>query len=334
MKKIVYIGNNLTSGNPTTLVTLSEILIESDFKVKIYSSKKNKLFRLLDMITGVFKNLNAHYVLIDTYSTFNFYYALIISQLCRVFKIKYIPILHGGSLPKRLKNNPYLCNLLFNNSYKNVSPSSYLREVFEDNNYKTVFIPNVLNTNLFNFKQRKNFQANLLWVRAFDKIYNPEMAIHVVNKLKKKGVNTNLCMVGPDKDGSLVKVKELTKKIGLQDFVEFTGYMSKEDWIQKSTEFDIFINTTTIDNIPVSVLEAMALGLPVVSTNVGGIPYLINHNTNGLLVEIDNAEGMSKAIVDLIDKPDVALRIAKRARLTAENFDVDKLKNKWVEILN
>ena len=82
--------------------------------VKIASKKSNKVLRLIDMVWSVLKhNRSTDYVLIDTYSTSNFYYALVVSQFCRLLRLKYIPILHGGNLEKRLIHNSRLSKLLF-----------------------------------------------------------------------------------------------------------------------------------------------------------------------------------------------------------------------------
>ena len=333
MKKIVYIGNNLPSSNPTTLGLLSTLLTEGGFEVVIYSAKKNKLLRLLAMCFGILKHRNADYLLIDTYSTINFYYALIISQLARLLSIPYIPILHGGNLPARLKQYPRFSKFIFKNAYLNVAPSNYLLKEFQQEGFKTVFLPNAIAIENYAFKERTKLEPTVLWVRAFDKIYNPVMAIKVLYELKKTHSNAVLCMIGPDKDGSLNKVKAMAKQYGLLDSVEFTGMLSKEIWIEKSKEFDIFMNTTTIDNTPISVIEAMALGLPVVSTNVGGIPYLIQHGENGILVENNHALQMAEAIEELLSNAKKVNEITTKARILVEEFDVAIVKQQWVNLL-
>ena len=109
-----------------------QLLEKEDYSVFYASVRSNKILRLLDMVFTFFKYYRkVEYVIIDTYSTQNFYYALIISQLCRLFNIKYIPSLNGGNLPARLKRNPYLCRLIFNNAYINVTPSLFLKDAFE-----------------------------------------------------------------------------------------------------------------------------------------------------------------------------------------------------------
>ncbi|MFA5298161.1 MAG: glycosyltransferase family 4 protein [Lutibacter sp.] len=334
MKKILYIGNNLTNINPTPLLQLTKLFKDFGFEVFVYSNKKNRFLRLLEMCFGIFKHRNANYIIIDTYSTTNFYFAFVTSQLARLYSIKYIPVLHGGNLPKRIHKNPWLSKLIFKNAEINVSPSLYLQKEFEDKQFKTIFIPNAIDSKNYTFKKRNVFEPNLLWVRAFDKIYNPLMAVEVLFLLKKKYPSAGLCMIGADKDGSLQEVKKLAKQRGVFDSVEFTGLLSKLEWIRKSEAYDILINTTTIDNMPVSVIEAMALGLPVVSTNVGGLPYLINDKKDGFLTEENNATKMAEVIIGLIENPEETTQITLNARAKVMNFELELVKMKWIKILN
>ena len=110
------------------------------------------------------------------------------------------------------------------------------------------------------------------------------MAIHVLKKVLEKYENAYLCMVGPKKDETMNDCKELVNELGITDKVNFTGKLEKNQWVELSKKFNIFINTTNYDNLPVSVLEVMALGIPIVSTNAGGLKYLLNHNSDSLLV--------------------------------------------------
>jgi glycosyltransferase involved in cell wall biosynthesis len=333
LKKIIYIGNHLKGSNPTTLNLLTASLVAEGFTIAIYSNKKNKFLRLLHMCWGVIWNRKADFVLIDTYSTSNFYYALVVSQLARCFSIPYIPILHGGNLPKRIQNNPKLSNLIFKNAFINIAPSNYLFSAFQKNSYQVKFIPNAIELKHYTFKERTSIQPKLLWVRAFQNIYNPQMAVEVLSLLKKYYPTAKLCMVGPDKDRSFAKVKKLAQEKGLLNAIEFTGLLTKEAWIAKSKELDIFINTTTIDNTPVSVVEAMALGLPVVSTNVGGLPYLIEDQINGLLVENGAAKEMAHAIIELIENPAKAQQIINNARSLVEKFELEVVIAQWKKLL-
>jgi len=174
----------------------------------------------------------------------------------------------------------------------------------------------------------------LLWVRAFDATYNPQMAIHVLHLLSDKYPQAALCMVGPDKDGSMNSCRQLAQELGIADRVQFTGRLTKREWIGLSSDYDLFINTTNFDNTPVSVIEAMALGLPVVSTNVGGVPYLIANNVDGVLVESGDVEKMIEKILFLIENSNQAMLIASKARQKAEQFDWNHVKSEWFELLD
>jgi len=312
--------------------TLGPLLEREGFTVTYASSQKNQQLRILDMLWRVCRNRQTDYVIIDTYSTASFWYAFATSQLCRLLHIKYIPFLHGGNLPKRLQKNPVICKMIFKPAYSNVTPSSYLLEAFQKQGYTNVtYIPNAIEINRYPFKERTKGEPKLLWVRSFAEIYNPTMAIEVLDALKKRHPEATLCMVGPDKDGSLSKTKKLAEDLGLP--VLFPGKLTKEEWTALSWDYTIFINTTHFDNMPVSVVEAMALGLAVVSTNVGGIPFLLEHNKEALLVEDNAVEEMVSGIQKLIEKPDLFQELATQARRKAAAFDWEIVKQRWFNIL-
>jgi len=271
-------------------------------------------------------------VLIDTYSTQNFYYAVMVSQLCRLLQLPYIPILHGGNLPHRLKNSPKLSHLLFENAYVNVSPSLYLKAHFNRYGFQSVVhIPNTIALANYPYHKKIFDAPRLLWVRSFSEIYNPELAIEVLNELKNRGLHATLCMVGPDTDGSLAKVQKLADSLNVE--VTFTGKLLKSDWISISKDYNVFINTTNYDNTPVSVIEAMALGLPVVSTNVGGMPYLIKDGFDGLLVAPNDKTAMANAICAVLDAPSLTSTMTISARHKVEQFDWEKVSGLWEEVL-
>ena len=273
------------------------------------------------------------YVLIDTYSTKNFYYAYVVSRLCFLLNLKYVPILRGGNLSYRLDNSPKMAKAIFSNSYKNVSPSNYLKSEFDKRGFSATYIPNVIEIKNYKFLERGISTPRLLYVRAFAGIYNPEMAIKVLNELSKTYTDASLCMIGPVKDESFERCKALVKRLNLEDKVEFTGKLSKSAWHKKAEEFNIFVNTTDIDNTPVSVMEAKALGLPVVSTNVGGVPYLINNNETGLLVDKGNVEQMVSAINKLIADNGLKSHLVKNARNQVEEFDWEVVRYQWKKLL-
>ncbi|WP_255572977.1 glycosyltransferase family 4 protein [Hanstruepera marina] len=335
MKNLLYIGNNLNNkrSNVSSIVVLGPMLEAEGFNVRYASSYSNKVWRFMDMLKSCIKYRNwADAVIIDTYSTQNFYYALAVSQLCRLLNITYIPSLNGGNLPVRLEKNPGLCRLIFRTAYKLVSPSVYLQEAFKYHGYTNVtYIPNSLELDAYKYVVKAFNHPKLLWVRSFSKIYNPTLAVKVLKVLQEDGIQAELCMVGPDSDGSLTTVQDLAKAYNVS--VNFTGKLPKTDWVALAADYNIFINTTNFDNMPVSVIEAMALGLPIVSTEVGGIPFLIDHETDGLLVPANDALAMANAIKRIINSPVASQAMAFNARKKVELFAWKVVKHQWFEVL-
>jgi glycosyltransferase involved in cell wall biosynthesis len=334
---ILYIGNKLSAHGytPTTVETLGLQLSES-FEITTISDKKNKILRILDVVFTIMRNRKKiSNAIIDTYSTSNFYLAFVATGLCRVSDIPYIPILHGGSLPQRLDKSKRLSDFIFNHSFINVAPSGYLKYEFNRRGFQNVvLIPNNIDIANYTFKIRKTISPRLLWVRSFGSLYNPTMALRVLAELKKTHPEAELCMVGQDKDGSMLECQQLADQLGITQSVTFTGKLTKQAWLKLSEQYDIFINTTDVDNTPVSVIEAMALGLPVVSTNVGGIPYLIDNKIDGLLCEKGNFQDMYEKIKELLSNVDFAIEMASNARKKAESFDWVVIKENWCKILN
>lgn len=331
-KNILYIGNKLSKKGNTvsTIERLAGKLQEEGFVVKTASAVQSKPLRMVDMLYCVYKNRKwTDLVLIDTYSTLNFQYAVQTASLCRFFNIPYIPILHGGNLPSRIQKSKKQSKKLFGKAQVNVAPSHYLLETFKKEGYgNLVYIPNTIEIADYPFLLRKKIKPKLLWVRSFSEIYNPMLAIHVLENLIHTGYKeAELCMIGPEKDGSLDRCKKYVDQKKLP--VSFTGSLSKTEWIQHSQGYDIFINTTNIDNTPVSVIEAMALGLPVISTNVGGMPFLIEDKKDGLLTPTNEVEAFSNKIKSMLTNSFNVEAITLNARKKVEQYDWKKVKKLW-----
>ena len=123
--------------------------------------------------------------------------------------------------------------------------------------------------------------------------------------------------------------------LNLKSSVSFTGHLPKEQWIELSCNYDIFINTTNYDNTPVTIIEAMALGLPIVSTNVGGMPKLIKHDYNGKLVNANDTLGMIECIRQYVEDEKQLLYICNNARMDVDNnYSKINVVPKWFRLIN
>lgn len=335
-KSILYIGNKLSNSNanPTSHNALIKGLEFEGFKIYSASAQRNKILRLADMIFTFLKNSNKiNIVLIDVYSTQNFWYAVIIAKLSRLFNKKYVPILHGGDLMNRFENSPYFTKKLLKSAFHIVSPSLYYKKELTKLGYtKVTFIPNPFFIKNYTFRQRNQFKPNLLWVRAFDEIYNPIMAIKALELILSKYPSAKLVMVGPEKDGSLKTCKKYAESNKLP--VSFTGKLNKKEWLSLASNFDIFLNTSNIDNSPLSVIEAMALGLPVITTNVGGMPFLIDHSKDGIILKQQTPEEISFWVDWMLQNPLETIKISHNAHAKVQDFDWDKIKENWKKLLS
>lgn len=157
------------------------------------------------------------------------------------------------------------------------------------------------------------------------------MALEVLKLVQEKYPSATLTMVGPPKDVSVEQVQTWARELQVE--VTVTGQLSKQQWIELSESHDVFINTTDVDNTPVSVMEAMALGLPVVSTQVGGIPYLIEHQQEGLLVPPKDPKAMAEALFQLLEDATLVESLTRNARAKVATFDWELVKKQWIKLL-
>ena len=332
LPRILYIGNKLAAfgRTPTSIDTLGPLLESEGYKVYYAGNRLNQISRLLHMLISIWKHRkNVDVVLIDTYSTSAFNYAWLCGRLSKLLGIKYVPILHGGNLPDRLERSANKCRQLFGNSFMNVAVSAYMYEHMKTRGYKCTIIENSIALENYHYTLRDKAEARLLWVRAFHEIYNPQMAIALVAQLQKKYPDIRLTMVGPDIDGSMDKCMALAAQKELTKSIKFTGKLSKQEWISLSADYDIFINTSNFDNQPVSLVEAMALGMPVVSTNVGGIPYLAEDGKTAVLVNAYDIAAMAHAVDKLINNNAMSQSLSSNGRKKSEQFDWQQVKHKW-----
>jgi len=334
MIRILYIGNKLEKWGrtPTAVDTIPDLLKNEGLEIISISTFQNKFLRLLEMcLYCLFGNYQK--VLIDTYSTQNFIYSKLCGSITRFRGKDYYFILHGGNLSNRLRSSGNYVTTLFQNATRLLAPSEYLYQQFKQLGYENlVCIPNTIAIQEYTFRNRFETNPKLLWIRSFQQLYNPKLAIQVLENLSVIYPESELCMLGPDKDGSLEELKDYVKENDLK--VSFPGKLSKPDLISLSEDYCIFLNTSNVDNTPVSVMEAMALGLPVVSTNVGGMPYLIQNEQTGLLVTPDDARAMTDACVKLISEPEFSAQLAKNAIIEVEKFDWERVKHQWLDLLS
>jgi len=331
--QLLFIGNYFS--NTAISYEILNYLRHKGWVVKYTSTKKNRVLRLIDMLfTIVIENKNFQVAHVDVFSGFAFFWALCCVYLLKLFSKAIILTLHGGNLPEFSRKYPFLIRVLFKNANVITVPSRYLLFSMKEYYPDLFLIPNPINIKKFEFLQRRRIEPNLIWLRAFHEIYNPTLAPKLVAILKKRYPDIKLLMIGADKaDGSLQNTKKLSEDLSLTKHIDFIGMISREDvpnWLNKG---DILINTTNIDNTPISILEAMAVGLCIISTNVGGIPHLLENEKDALLVPPDNPEDMANAIHRVLSDSELAKNLSINARKKVEKFDWEEIYPLWEKLL-
>jgi glycosyltransferase involved in cell wall biosynthesis len=335
--KIIYIGNQMhkQSRTPTTIDTLSKQFEEEGIEVVKASPYANKILRLLHMTWIIIKNAkSSQLVLIDTYSSSAFVFCVNAVFWSKCFGIPYCPILHGGNLKSRLSHSPKLSKFVFGGASVNIGVSGFFEEVFKANNFPFTIIPNNIDINVYEYRQRSKMKPTILWVRSFARFYQPNLALDILKLLLIDYPGAQLTMIGPDKDGSMQEFNEYAKELNLDQHVHVLGLKTKHEWREISKSHDIFLSTTTIDNTPVSVIEAMALGLPVVSTRVGGVPFIIQDEKDGLMYESGNAQDAVNKIKKCLNDADFTANLSQTARMKAENWGWPQVKIQWKELFD
>ncbi len=332
-KRVLMIGNYLISPrhNRNVWQALAERLPSVGWEVRVTSTKESQILRLLDMLTTiVIKRKQYDLAQIDVFSGKAFIFAECCAKVLRLIKKPIVLTLHGGGLPSFASQHPERVTKLLSLASKVVTPSPFLQQSLSKYQNEIMVIPNGIDIAAIAYKLRNSFSSDLIWVRAFHQTYNPELAVKVLSSLVKEYPKAKLTMVGPDKgDGSLQAVNTIAKNLGVEDHLTILPAVPYEEVPSLLDQADIFINTTNYDTAPRSLLEAMANGVCVVSTDVGGIPWMITNCEDGLLVPPEDELAMVNAIKFLLEDPEFASRTSQNARRTAERHDWSKVIPEW-----
>ena len=158
--------------------------------------------------------------------------------------------------------------------------------------------------------------------------------MRVLAALAAEFPGARLTLIGGDSgDGAPALVNEAVRALGLTDRIEMAGGVPKYEVPMRLQGGDVFLNTTNVDNTPVSVIEAQACGLCVVSTNVGGVPYLVEHGRTGLLVPPRDEVAMLAAVRSVLRMPVLASSLSLNGRHAAEALGWSTILPSWEALL-
>lgn len=320
---------------PTTGLTLSQLFAREGYPVHAVSASQQRLGRLVDTVVTLARRRRVtDLVVLDVYGGLSFVVEDIVSRLCTRFRLPLVMVLHGGGFPAFIRAHPHWYRRGLQRASQLVAPSPFLAQTMADAfRFDVQVIPNVIDLKHYPYRRRRQVGPNLFWMRSFHDLYHPELAIDVLAQLRRIYPQARLVMGGKDK-GLLAPVAQLAQTYGVADAVEFVGFLDMAGKQLQMGRCDIYLNTNRVDNMPVTVLEAGAFGLPIVATDVGGIPYLLTHDETALLVPNEDPEAMTQAIVRLIETPGLADQLSEQGRALAERSSWEVVRPQWEALLD
>jgi glycosyltransferase involved in cell wall biosynthesis len=208
-------------------------------------------------------------------------------------------------------------------------PSDYLVRVFARFGVHARPIFNIIETETFRFRQRRPLRPLFLSNRNLEAHYGVDRVLRAFAIIQQRFPEARLIVAG---DGSQRRsLQKLAPELNLQN-IEFTGQVDHKKVFELYDAADIYLNGSEIDNQPLSLLEAFACGLPVVTTDAGGIPDIVTHERTGLLVQRGDYEGMAREAVRLLQDVNLAERIVNQAREECQRYSWEAVRSKWLSL--
>ncbi len=313
------------------LISLMKVFQEHGIESIKITQFQNKILKFLDILFFLPLNRKKYDVIhIQAHSRFNIISVMIALFWSKILRKKIVMMYYGGAAKEFFSISPIFFKTLFNQIDQIVVAGRYIQSVFDDLGMQTKIIPHILDIEKWPFRQRESSKFRLVWVRHLWKEYNPIMLLQVFQILKARYPKLELKIIGGGylKDDMMNYIsKNSLESVELMGRVSDATLKSTLDWA------DVFLNTTNVDNQPVSVLEAMTCGCPIVSTNPGGIPDIITHRDNGLLSDPNDVDAMVKNIELLFEDRQIYSFLSERGREYVVNkFGKQKIFEQWVEI--
>lgn len=238
----------------------------------------------------------------------------------------------GGEAGEFLARSAGLVRLSMRRAARLVVPSGFLEAVFRGHAMASEVVPNIIDTQRFRpaAADEPRPAQQLLVARNLESIYGNDVALRAFALVRHRHPRARLVIAGSGPlQGSL---QALAAELGVADGVQFTGRLERDPMAALLRASTVSINPTRVDNMPNSVLEAMASGVPVVSTAVGGVPYIVRDGETALLVAADDPQAMADAACRLLDDPQWAHSLAERARADVQRYTWAHVAPRWAAV--
>ena len=251
-----------------------------------------------------------------------------------IAKVRHVPVIvnyRGGKAEKFLRKSLVTVKPTLNASAKIIVPSKFLNSVFSQFKIETSIIANIID--ISRFKKNPDDQHNLaqphiLVARNLEKIYDNRMAVQAFKEILKRYPDAMLTIAGtgPEKDD----LTSLVAELGISNKVTFTGRIDRKDMPDLYRSADVMLNPSQVDNMPNSILEALASCVPVVSTNVGGIPYMVEHDKHVLLVDSKDYQAMAEEVCRVLADDTLRDRLTSAGLQLVETCSWPAVREQWL----
>jgi glycosyltransferase involved in cell wall biosynthesis len=234
----------------------------------------------------------------------------------------------SGEAPDHLARSP-LARRTLRAVDVNVVPSRFLRDVFARFAIDATVIPNVVDTGRFAFRRRAPLCPRVLSTRNLEPLYNVECTLRAFRLVQDRHPDATLALVGAGSDEP--RLRQLAAELRLSG-VTFAGRVPQHEVARWYAEADLYVQTPDIDNMPSSILEAWSSGLPVVSTEAGGVPAMVTNERDGLLVPLGDHQSVASAIERVLADAALAGRLVDNGRENADALTWTRLRERWLEV--
>ena len=334
MPRVCIVGPLVSShGRVTTQgEKLRDVLRAASYPVIAVSESNRRLGRLADIAATITRERKRIDVLVVfTYGFKSFVVEDMATTLGKRFGIPIVMSMCGGAMPEFIERFPRWTRRVFARASRIVCQSPYLARVVAACGFEPQIIPNVFDVTRYKHTLRSQLRPRMFWMRTFEKVYNPDLALRTLARAREHHPEATLVLAG-EETGYRKVVETRVRELGLAAHVRFAGFLDLAAKQREADAADIFLNTPTIDNRPLCVVEAGAFGLPVVSTNVGGIPDLIEHESTGLLVPDDDDRAMAAQVLRLLAEPALAQRLSANGAALAKQSSVERVLPEWTKL--
>jgi glycosyltransferase involved in cell wall biosynthesis len=225
---------------------------------------------------------------------------------------------HGGNAGPFLQRHGWWARSVLRMAHVVAVPSRFLADVFSAEGIATELLPNLIETDKFAWRgdDPRVQPPTILVARHLEPIYNVACAIRAFAIVRREFSTARLVVLGSGSEAAALR--ELATDLRVDDAVEFTGYVAHERIGPYYERASVFLNTSNVDNVPISILEAFATGLPVVTTRAGGIPYVVTDGRTGYVVDLNDDGAAAERILRLLRDDEHGRVLARAARRTLE----------------